>query len=352
MGFDPSTDKDFLAATPEQQHAYLADQDQDYASANPAEQAQYRQYVTGAKAPTISVNSLNIPKPTPTELQSGQTMTPYGATSYKQATTAGANIRPGEAEAAMGFGVPMKTSLHNAGRAMTSGANAAIPFMTGGASIPVQMAAYGTAGGAQAAMEGESPRHVLGATALNAALPAVTELASPLFASMRNAKEGFQTVQKAAKGIPLKVTPELSQAAEEILRESEAGGGPPPQVVRKFIARMTDPAKGAVEYDEARRFASNTSRMSAKELMGQNPNANMKRLLGDFHGQLNKAVENQAAEAGVLPMHEAAMTEYGQAASRNRAVRNLMKYGKKAAIGAAAGAGAAGAYQALKKKTE
>jgi hypothetical protein len=342
-------DPDFHKLSPEDQHAYLSDTDKDYGTLSPDLQAEYRQHITGAKAPSVAVNSLNVPRPEPTELKPGMTMTAYGPMSAEQASH---DPRAGAYESSTGFGRPIKESLNAAARPVAMGANFAAPVMTAGMSVPAQMAIFGATGGASAAAEGESPRHIIGTTALNAAIPAVTELASPLFASMRNAKEGFNTVAKATKGIPLKVTPELSQAADALMRESEAGGGPPPQVVRKFIARMTDPSKGAVEYEEARRFASNAGRMSAKELQGMNPNKNMKRLLGEFHGQLNKAVENQAATAGVAPMHEAAMTEYGQAASRNRAARNLMKYGKRAAVGAAVGAGAAGAYQALKKKTE
>jgi|SRR5882672_10464338 len=341
-------DQDFMKLSPTDQHAYLMDTDPDYKSLTPDDQRAYVQHVTGAARPDFAANPPAAVNAKPPDVMQ-EPLIRDQAKNMQVTRAAGPYTQPGAAEAAMGAYGPVQT-LKDSGRMLASGANFAAPIMTGGASLPVQMATYGATGGAQAAAEGESPRHIIGATALNAAIPAVTELASPLFASLRNAKEGFNTVSKATKGVPLTIHPELSEAALELERETAAGGGAPPQVERKFVQRVTDPTKGPIDYDEARRFASNASRMSAKESMGANPNKNMKRLLGEFHAQLNKAVENQAASAGMAPMHEAAMTEYGQAAGRNRAARNLVKYGKKAAIPAMVGAGAAGAYEALKKK--
>lgn len=88
---------------------------------------------------------------------------------------AGPYTKPGAAEAGMGFGTPASETLSNAGQAVAKGANYAAPIMTGGASLPVQMAVQGAASGADTAVGGGSGKDIATSTAIGAAIPAVAE---------------------------------------------------------------------------------------------------------------------------------------------------------------------------------
>lgn len=63
--YDVSKDKDFLAAKPEDQHAYLMATDPDYAKASAAEQLAYRQHVTGNEARLTSKEPTQFEKDRP-----------------------------------------------------------------------------------------------------------------------------------------------------------------------------------------------------------------------------------------------------------------------------------------------
>lgn len=61
MPNDPSQDKDFLAASPEDQHAYLMHSDQNYAKASPEDQKSYIAHVTG-KSPSTQPGAFQAKK--------------------------------------------------------------------------------------------------------------------------------------------------------------------------------------------------------------------------------------------------------------------------------------------------
>jgi hypothetical protein len=145
-----------------------------------------------------------------------------------------------------------------------------------------------------------------------------------VFASADRAGQNFQRVNQAAGKVPLEVTPELSDAALSVYRESELGGGNIPQVVRKFVARITSPDKGPLTFEDARRFASNASGMTAGEWFNMLKNGNMRRLLGEFHGELNQAVQQAADKAGVGEQFAQAMNEYRQAKQNQSAVKAFL----------------------------
>jgi hypothetical protein len=368
MGFDPSTDKDFLAATPEQQHAYLADQDQDYASANPAEQAQYRQYVTGAKAPKIAVNSLNVPKPKLDMKMDPGGVEPGGMPGVSEGAGLAGGLSEYDKSVAQGVGGGAKDIAHGN---IAKGAHEVIGGV-GSALTPIlpltvpaaPLATLGAFGGGQAggylANKGAT---ALGATPDQAALAGDVgniaggiaggtlghygqrSLPGPTFA---RAKTGFQEVAKATNPEVID-TSVPGNTALEIQKMAQAGGSQP-KVIRDFVSRVTDPKKGPLTFEEARKFYTNASRLSADESQRLTPD--MKRMVGQFRADLDQALTKAAATKGKAPQYTQAMKDYHRASKGADTLDTLKEYGKKAAITGAIGGGVGGGYGLYKALTK
>jgi methyl-accepting chemotaxis protein len=84
-----------------------------------------------------------------------------------------------------------------------------------------------------------------------------------------------------------------------------------PMVVRKFLGRITDPAKTDLTYEEARDFASNISRLSADEYGRLTPV--VAREVASLRATLNRSIADAAAKVGKLAEYRSAMREYAQA---------------------------------------
>lgn len=139
----------------------------------------------------------------------------------------------------------------------------------------------------------------------------ITEGVSALPSEAR-AIANFKSAMSAAKAVPI----DLSAPGDVALRIADlaqrGGGtnwGPPP--VRQFIQWATDPKKPAMTYEVARDFASNISRLSAKDLASIPPT--MMREIGNLRVTLNKSVADAAGVAGKGIEHAQAMTEYAKA---------------------------------------
>lgn len=149
-------------------------------------------------------------------------------------------------------------------------------------------------------------------------LETVAELAMPLtkaveaIPSAARAGKAFQEVMGAAKQVPIDVS-EPGNVALRIADLAQRGGGtqwgPPP--VRQFIQYVTDPKKPAMTYEVARDFASNISRLSAKDLASIPPA--VMREIGNLRMTLNKSVADAANVAGKGSEYASAMTEYAKA---------------------------------------
>lgn len=166
------------------------------------------------------------------------------------------------------------------------------------------------------------------------ALP-VTKAAQAIPSAAR-ASGKFQSVMGAARTVPV----DISGPGNVALRIQELAdrGGSMPMAVRKFLVRVTDPEKAAMNYEEARDFASNISRLSADEFGRLTPV--VAREVATMRVALNKAVADAAGKAGKGREYAEAMTEYGRAMKLKNAIDDFWTGTKRVApYATAAGAG-------------
>lgn len=195
-------------------------------------------------------------------------------------------------------------------------------------------------------------------TLATAALPLVAPVAAQaaraakpaIWPTRAAAGAKFQQVMGAAKQVPVD-TSKVEQIASRIW--DLAGGlgkvgrgGSMPKPVSDFLKRMTDPNHGPLLYDEARDFASNLSRLSAKDWSSINPTIGAK--VHEMRVALNAAAAKAAGSVGKEAEYWAAMKEYARASRRAKVVKKIgtkaLKYG---GAGAATAVGAGAAYRAL-----
>src|SRR5208282_170156 len=150
---------------------------------------------------------------------------------------------------------------------------------------------------------------------------------------MARAGRGFQEVMGAAKNVPVSLKG-AGDAALEIETQARSGGSMP-KVIRDFLRRATDPQQGEMTYEEARRFYSNASRLSADEMGRLTPN--MRRLVGQFTKNLGTGIEDAAGKAGKLPEYTEAMQGYRRGAQLKGAIQSAKKIALPLAGGAALG---------------
>lgn len=174
------------------------------------------------------------------------------------------------------------------------------------------------------------------------AIEGLAELALPVTRAAEAvptvAKAGakFQSVMAAARNVPI----EVDAPGKVALRISELAdrGGSMPMAVRKFLARVTDPEKGQMMYEEARDFASNISRLSANEFGRLTPA--VAREVANLRVALNQSVAKAAEAAGKGAEYAAAMREYAQAMKVKNAVDAAIDGAKRSVpYATAAGAG-------------
>lgn len=150
------------------------------------------------------------------------------------------------------------------------------------------------------------------------ALETLGEMAVPVrgvataLPSAAHAGATFQGVMGAAKDVPLDVS-KVGDVALDIAKKAQEGGGtqwgPPP--VRQLIQYLTDPKKPDMTYEVGRNFASNISRLSAKDWASIPPAMN--RDIQELRMALNAANGRAAAVAGKGAEYLEAMNEYAKA---------------------------------------
>jgi hypothetical protein len=141
------------------------------------------------------------------------------------------------------------------------------------------------------------------------------EKASAMIPSAQRASLGFQQLSAAVGDHPVVVTPELSKALLDVLNEKSTGGGNAPAAAKMLETRLTDPSKGPLTYDEARQFASNISRLSARDASLVSNPASMKMLMGNLRESLNDTIGDTAERGldGGRQMYQDVRSEYGRA---------------------------------------
>lgn len=177
---------------------------------------------------------------------------------------------------------------------------------------------------------------VVGALAGNAALAAVpVTKAIQALPTMAKAGKKFQQVMGAAKNVPVDIS-EPGNVALRIADLAQRGGGTNwgPAPVRQFIQYVTDPKRPEMTYEVARDFASNISRLSAKDLASVPP-----KMMSEIHRlrmAMNKAVGEAAETVGKGAEYSGAMREYARAAKLKNAATTTGKALTKAALPTAA----------------
>lgn len=167
---------------------------------------------------------------------------------------------------------------------------------------------------------------------------AVATGAGKIFGNVERAGQLFNEVKTAAKTQAVPITEEMSQAAVRAQELADAGAKGMPRVISKFVARVTNPEKPPIAWDEARDFYSNVSRLSANEYQNMNPQ--MAAQVGKFAGAFNDALRSAAAAAGKGDEYSQAMQLYRTSKAWQRFGSDVWQGVKKAvpwAAGSAAG---------------
>jgi len=189
-------------------------------------------------------------------------------------------------------------------------------------------------------------------TAGQGAAQAVTALAGEglgavapkLATSLSTTRAGklFEGVEQVAGKVPINIQ-SPGRVALKIQQLADSGASMP-QVIRKFLVRVTNPNKGPLTFSEARQFYSNASRLSRDEMNRLTPA--MKYNVVEFTKELNSSLEQTAGRVGQSQAYENAMNAYRRAAKVRDIKKNFRtKVVPAAAKGAAAAAGAGLAYK-------
>jgi hypothetical protein len=186
------------------------------------------------------------------------------------------------------------------------------------------------------------PGAFMGGPAAETGATAAMNATGKIFGNVEHAGQLFNEVKTAAGGNPVEITDAMSQAAMRAKELQDAGAKGLPRVISKFVARVTDPDKAPIAWDEARDFYSNVSRLSANEYQSMNPQ--MAAQVGKFAGAFDDALRATAETAGKGDEYSQAMQLYHTSKVWQRFGSNLWEGFKRALPYAGAGAigGAAG----------
>jgi hypothetical protein len=156
---------------------------------------------------------------------------------------------------------------------------------------------------------------------------------------------------KGAGAVPVK----LSRSGDKLLALFKEGksGGTLPKAARDLMERYTGIVKQAVgpkqtetplTYEDARRFYSNITSLSASDKMATNPR--MAKMVGELATALRQDIGDAAAQVGQGARYYAAMKEYARAKAMARVASEMGKWALRAG-GTALGVG--GATEVAKK---
>jgi hypothetical protein len=128
-------------------------------------------------------------------------------------------------------------------------------------------------------------------------------------AKLARAGEAFSQIEKAIGGHQVDAVEAGNRALR--IKEIAGSGGREPKVIKDFIARMTNPDKGPLTYNEARDFLGNASNLAFDE--SSKLNAVLKREMQQFAGELKGAIKETADKAGRLSDYQKAVSDYASA---------------------------------------
>jgi len=158
--------------------------------------------------------------------------------------------------------------------------------------------------------------------------------------SKTRAVANLESAAKAAKDVIVDVNAP-GEAAIRIMGLRDTGAKGVPMVVNRFVQRITDPAKGPVTFEEARKFYSNLSRLSVNERNAMN--GTVKYEVGGLVRALSDEITKAAGAVGKADDYTAGVSEYARYAKAKAKAPKVAKI----AAGAAGGAAALAATQRL-----
>jgi hypothetical protein len=200
MPIDPSQDKDFRAASPADQHAYLMSQDKDYASAAPADQQAYLSHVTGRATATQAAQPIGrgvLPPEQRHAMDSAGSASMYGLT----------ELGKGVGDVAKGFGQMLDPRTQGAGEATASriaGPGGLAAYRAGKGIYDLGKQALQVPGAIKDLTESPDPTFALSMAAPRTAGQGVGQAATVLGPkAFGAAKEGLQTWAKGDPNAPI-----------------------------------------------------------------------------------------------------------------------------------------------------
>jgi hypothetical protein len=211
-------------------------------------------------------------------------------------------------------------------------------------SLPLGLA-RATKGGAEITQQGKTwqgTKDVVGGTLQAATIPstfmggpaaetgaeAAVTAGGKLFGSAEHAGQLFDTVRAAAKDKPIELTDEVYDALKNIKQLADAGAKGTPRVASKLANRLNN-VDEELYWDEARRFYSNISRLSANEYASMAPQ--MQRAVGQLGRALGGVLNDTAASVGKGEEYAQAMREYARSKSWQQFGAGAWDFIKKAA---------------------
>jgi hypothetical protein len=160
------------------------------------------------------------------------------------------------------------------------------------------------------------------------------------FGSLEKAGELFDTVRAAAQDEPIQISDELYSALADIKKLADAGAKGTPRVATKLANRLSN-VDQELYWDEARRFYSNISRLSANEYNSMAPQ--MQRAVGQLGRALGDVLQGTAESVGKGDEYAQAMSEYARSKAWQQFGSNAWNFAKQVAP-YALGVGAGGRF--------
>jgi len=222
-------------------------------------------------------------------------------------------------------GGPVRANIGKAAYGMVSSELGSLPFVGPTAQQVGQDVANKNYAGAAGGATGIAAQ-VLGPKVIEKGVNAVGAIPSA-----ERAGANFQNLKQTIGQHPVFVTDEMSRNLND-LRQASAIKTPVPATVQNLIDRLDPMAGGGnLTYEEARRYASEISRLSAEDKFRMTPNT--KRMVGNLSKSLNGAIQDTADVAGKGTQLASAMKEYHQAMQLKGFSETAIDLAWKAALG-------------------
>ena len=181
------------------------------------------------------------------------------------------------------------------------------------------------------------PSAFMGGPALETGATGAAAATSKVFGNVEKAGQLFNDVAAAAKDQPIQLSEQVYDALKNIKQLADAGAKGTPRVASKLANRLGN-VDEELYWDEARRFYSNISRLSANEYGNMAPQ--MKSAVGQLGRALGGVLNDTAAAAGKADEYAQAMDLYRTSKAWQQFGSNAWTFVKKAApyaIGVGAG---------------